>query len=374
MSNKVSFLDLRKINARFSAVFHEDLTKVLESGWYLRGEATAQFEQAFARYCGVEHCVGVANGFDALTLTLLTQKDLAGWPDSAEVIVPAHTFVATVQAVVRAGLQPVLVDVLEDGLISPKAVEGAINSRTRAILPVHLYGKLAAMEEINVLAKKYSLFVLEDAAQAHGARRDGRKAGAWGDAAAFSFYPGKNLGALGDGGAVTTNCPELAERIRCLGNYGAPEKYKHEWLGMNSRLDELQAAFLSRKLTRLDEDNARRRVIARYYTENIRKDCFALPYSDAQLIGEDHVFHIFPLRSSQRDELQSQLSHSGIETLIHYPVPIHRQQCFSGQIAPNLHFEQAEAWAAEELSLPISPVMEEKEAELVVQTLNQLEL
>lgn len=374
MSNKVSFLDLRKINARFSAVFHEDLTKVLESGWYLRGEATTQFEQAFARYCGVEHCVGVANGLDALTLTLLAQKDLAGWPDSAEVIVPAHTFVATVQAVVRAGLQPVLVDVLEDGLISPKAVEGAINSRTRAILPVHLYGKLAAMEEINALAKKYSLFVLEDAAQAHGVRRDGRKAGAWGDAAVFSFYPGKNLGALGDGGAVTTNCPELAERIRCLGNYGAPEKYKHEWLGMNSRLDELQAAFLLRKLSLLDEDNARRRSIARYYMENIRKDRFILPYSGSEQIGEDHVFHIFPLRSSQRDELQSQLSHSGIETLIHYPVPIHRQQCFSGQIAPNLHFEQAEAWAAEELSLPISPVMEEKEAELVVQTLNQLEL
>lgn len=374
MSNKVSFLDLRKINARFSDVFHEDLAKVMESGWYLRGEATAQFEQSFAKYCGVEHCVGVANGLDALTLTLLAQKDLAGWPDSAEVIVPAHTFVATAQAVVRAGLQPVLVDVLEDGLIAPKAVEGAINPRTRAVIPVHLYGKLAAMEEITALAKKHALFVLEDAAQAHGAQRDGRKAGAWGDAAAFSFYPGKNLGALGDGGAVTTNCPELAERIRCLGNYGAPEKYKHTWLGTNSRLDELQAAFLSRKLMRLDEDNARRRVIARYYTENIRKDCFALPYSDAQLIGEDHVFHIFPLRSPQRTELQSHLSQAGIETLIHYPVPVHWQECFSGRIPANLHFEQAEAWAAEELSLPISPVMGEKEAELVVQTLNQLEL
>lgn len=374
MSNKVSFLDLRKINARFSDDFHGDLSRVLKSGWYLRGEATAQFEQSFAKYCGVEHCVGVANGLDALTLTLLAQKDLAGWSDSAEVIVPAHTFVATAQAVVRAGLQPVLVDVLEDGLIAPKAVEGAINPRTRAVIPVHLYGKLAAMEEITALAKKHALFVLEDAAQAHGAQRDGRKAGAWGDAAAFSFYPGKNLGALGDGGAVTTNCPELAERIRCLGNYGAPEKYKHTWLGTNSRLDELQAAFLSRKLMRLDEDNARRRVIARYYTENIRKDCLALPYSDAQLIGEDHVFHIFPLRSPQRTELQSHLSQAGIETLIHYPVPVHWQECFSGRIPANLHFEQAEAWAAEELSLPISPVMGEKEAELVVQTLNQLEL
>ena len=372
MSNQVSFLDLGKINARFSDAFHEDLSKVLESGWYLRGEATVRFEQSFAKYCGVEHCVGVANGLDALTLTLLAQKDLARWPESAEVIVPAHTFVATVQAVVRAGLQPVLVDVLEDGLISPKAVEGAINSRTRAILPVHLYGKLAAMDEIVAIAKKYSLFILEDAAQAHGAWRNGRRAGAWGDAAAFSFYPGKNLGALGDGGAVTTSHLELAERIRCLGNYGAPEKYKHEWLGMNSRLDELQAAFLLRKLSLLDEDNERRRSIARYYTENLRKDRFTLPYSDSEQIGEDHVFHIFPLRSSRRDELHAQLSHSGIETLIHYPVPIHRQQCFSGQIAPNLHFIQAEAWAAEELSLPISPVMEEKEAELVVQTLNQL--
>jgi pleiotropic regulatory protein degT len=374
MSNKVSFLDLRKINARFSDVFHEDLAKVMESGWYLRGEATAQFEQSFAKYCGVEHCVGVANGLDALTLTLLAQKDLAGWSDSTEVIVPAHTFVATAQAVVRAGLQPVLVDVLEDGLIAPKAVEGAINPRTRAVIPVHLYGKLAAMEEITALAKKHALFVLEDAAQAHGAQRGGRKVGAWGDAAAFSFYPGKNLGALGDGGAVTTICPELAERIRCLGNYGAPEKYKHTWLGTNSRLDELQAAFLSRKLTRLDEDNERRRVIARYYTENLRKDRFALPYSDAQLIGEDHVFHIFPLRSPQRTELQGHLSQAGIETLIHYPVPVHWQECFFGWIPANLHFEQAEAWAAEELSLPISPVMGENEAELVVQTLNQLEL
>ena len=374
MSNKVSFLDLRKINARFSDDFHEDLSRVLKSGWYLSGEATAQFEQSFAKYCGVEHCVGVANGLDALTLTLLAQKDLAGWADWAEVIVPAHTFVATAQAVVRAGLQPVLVDVLEDGLIAPKAVEGAINPCTRAVVPVHLYGKLAAMEEITALAKKHALFVLEDAAQAHGAQRDGRKAGAWGDAAAFSFYPGKNLGALGDGGAVTTNCPELAERIRCLGNYGAPKVYKHTWLGTNSRLDELQAAFLSRKLTRLDEDNARRRVIARYYTENLRKDRFALPYSDAQLIGEDHVFHIFPLRSPQRTELQSHLSQAGIETLIHYPVPVHWQECFFGRIPANLHFEQAEAWAAEELSLPISPVMGEKEAELVVQTLNQLEL
>lgn len=368
----MSFLDLGKINARFAEAFHEDLSKVMESGWYLRGESTALFETSFAKYCGVEHCVGVANGLDALTLTLLAQKDLDHWPETAEIIVPAHTFVATAQAVVRAGLQPVLVDVLEDGLISPKGVEGAINSRTRAILPVHLYGKLAAMDEIMAIAKKHSLFVLEDAAQAHGALRNGRRAGAWGDAAAFSFYPGKNLGALGDGGAVTTSHHELAERIRCLGNYGAPEKYKHEWLGMNSRLDELQAAFLLRKLPLLDEDNARRRAIARYYTEHLRKDRFTLPYSGSEQIGEDHVFHIFPLRSSLRTELQSRLLRLGIETLIHYPVPIHRQQCFSGRIAPNLHFKQAEAWAAEELSLPISPIMGENEAELVIQTLNQL--
>ena len=263
MSNKIPFLDLAKINSRFSTSFHDAFSEVLDSGWYLRGMATAQFEEAFSAYCGVAHCVGVANGLDALTLSLLAKKEMDCWPENAEVIVPAHTFVATVQAVVRAGLRPVAVEVLDDGLISPEAVESAVNQRTRAIIPVHLYGKLADMDEICSIAKQFSLFVLEDAAQAHGALREGRRAGAWGNAAAFSFYPGKNLGALGDGGAVVTDDRDLAERVRCLGNYGARKKYNHEWLGMNSRLDELQAAFLLRKLPSLDQDNERRRQIAR---------------------------------------------------------------------------------------------------------------
>ena len=199
MSNKVHFLDLAKINSRFSTSFCDAFSEVLDSGWYLRGVATAQFEEAFSAYCDVAHCVGVANGLDALTLSLLAKKEMDCWPENAEVIVPAHTFVATAQAVVRAGLRPVAVEVLDDGLISPEAAEAAVNQRTRAIIPVHLYGKLADMDEICSIAKQFSLFVLEDAAQAHGALRDGRRAGAWGNAAAFSFYPGKNLGALGDG-------------------------------------------------------------------------------------------------------------------------------------------------------------------------------
>ena len=371
MSNKVPFLDLAKINSRFSTSFHDAFSEVLDSGWYLRGMATAQFEEAFSAYCGVAHCVGVANGLDALTLSLLAKKEMDCWPENAEVIVPAHTFVATVQAVVRAGLRPVAVEVLDDGLISPEAVESAVNQRTRAIIPVHLYGKLADMDEICSIAKQFSLFVLEDAAQAHGALREGRRAGAWGNAAAFSFYPGKNLGALGDGGAVVTDDRDLAERVRCLGNYGARKKYNHEWLGMNSRLDELQAAFLLRKLPSLDQDNERRRQIARYYIENIRPTQFQLPYSTPQQVGEDHVFHVFALKSPRRTQLQTYLSQRGIETLIHYPVPVHQQPCLSHFFSRDMHFVMAEKWAAEELSLPISPVMTDEEAELVVKTLNQ---
>lgn len=371
MSNKVHFLDLAKINSRFSTSFLDAFSEVLDSGWYLRGVATAQFEEAFSAYCGIGHCVGVANGLDALTLSLLAKKEMDCWPENAEVIVPAHTFVATAQAVVRAGLRPVAVEVLDDGLISPEAVESAVNQRTRAIIPVHLYGKLADMDEISSIAKQFSLFVLEDAAQAHGALRDGRRAGAWGNAAAFSFYPGKNLGALGDGGAVVTDDRDLAERVRCLGNYGARKKYNHEWLGMNSRLDELQAAFLLRKLPSLDRDNERRRQIARYYIENIRPTQFQLPYSTPQQVGEDHVFHVFALKSPRRTQLQTYLSQRGIETLIHYPVPVHLQPCLSHLFSRDTHFVMAEKWAAEELSLPISPVMTDEEAELVVKTLNQ---
>ena len=227
------------------------------------------------------------------------------------------------------------------------------------------------MDEICSIAKQFSLFVLEDAAQAHGALREGRRAGAWGNAAAFSFYPGKNLGALGDGGAVVTDDRDLAERVRCLGNYGARKKYNHEWLGMNSRLDELQAAFLLRKLPSLDQDNERRRQIARYYIKNIRPTQFQLPYSTLQQVGEDHVFHVFALKSPRRTQLQTYFSQRGIETLIHYPVPVHQQPCLSHFFSRDMHFGMAEKWAAEELSLPISPVMTDEEAELVVKTLNQ---
>lgn len=371
MKELVCFLDLAKINARFRAEFSDVFLRVTDRGRYLCGEQTKAFEDRFASFCGVAHCIGVANGMDALTLALLARKQLEAWDDDTEVIIPAHTFVATAQAVVRAGLRPVLADVGDDGLLVADAAERVITSRTRALIPVHLYGKLCDMPPLLRIAQKHRLFVLEDAAQAHGAQRAGRRAGAWGDAAAFSFYPGKNLGALGDGGAVTTNDARLSDRVRCLGNYGAPRKYYHEYLGLNSRLDELQAALLSIKLNHLAADNARRRDIARRYISEISHKRFTLPYSSADDVHEDHVFHIFPLRIAQRDELRSYLSAQGVETLIHYPLPIHRQECLRDYFSHSVAYPKADMWANCELSLPISPVMTDEEVDHVVQTLNR---
>ncbi len=364
---QIPFLDLKKITEKYQPELMQALAEVVDSGWYLRGKQTARFEKAFAAYCGTSRCVSVANGLDALTLILQAMKQLNAWTDEAEIIVPAFTFIASGEAVSRAGLHPVYCDVNEDFLIDISKIEGHITPQTRAILPVHLYGKMCDMEALHAICEKHRLKIVEDAAQAHGARRKNRRAGnCLSDAAAFSFYPGKNLGALGDAGAVVTNDEALAEYVRMLANYGAKKKYEHEVPGANSRMDELQAAVLLCKLPHLDEENERRRAIAKIYSEGIRHRDILIPYG-----GEvaESVFHIYPIRTSRREELMDFLAQRGIETLIHYPLPLHKQAAYA-QHASESH-PMGEIIARTELSLPISPVMSDEEAHYLVQTLNQ---
>ncbi len=366
---KVPFLDLKAINARFEPHLSETATKVVNAGWYVNGTCCKDFEKSFAQFIGVNHCIGTGNGLEALTLIILAMKQLEGWNEQSEVIVPALTFIASAAAISRAGLRPVFCDVDHDFVISPEEVKRHITPHTRAILPVHLYGHMADMAALNEIAERHHLKIIEDAAQAHGAFCEETKAGNWGDAAAFSFYPTKNLGALGDGGAVTTNDPRLAERIRMLANYGALQKYHHEQIGENSRLDEIQAAFLTQKLPSLDEDNRKRQKIAQIYMNEIRNDRVSTPYScDAKA----SVFHIYPVTTPHRDKLQRYMAQAGIETLIHYPLALHQQKAYAAY--RHLHFPNAERWAAEELSLPMSPVMTEEEAHYVATTINHFSL
>ncbi|MGN6567804.1 MAG: DegT/DnrJ/EryC1/StrS family aminotransferase, partial [Flavipsychrobacter sp.] len=274
----IPFLDLKAINLNYKEAFHKKLDEVLDSGWFILGNAVEQFEREFADYCGTQYCIGVGNGLDALILILEAYIELGVFKQGDEVIVPANTYIASILAISKAGLTPVLVEPsIDDYLINVALIESHITSKTKAILPVHLYGQLCDMEAINALAKKHGLIVIEDAAQAHGAIQNGKRSGNLGNAAGFSFYPGKNLGALGDAGAVTTNDAQLAEVIHALRNYGSKKKYYNDYKGVNSRLDELQAAFLSAKLKDLDKDNEKRRMIAEYYLKNISNDKIALP-------------------------------------------------------------------------------------------------
>lgn len=382
---KVLFQDLQKHNDRFSPHFQQCLSEVLDEGWFLHGKFTQSFEKAFAAYCEVKYCVGVANGLDALTLIFLAKKDLEKWEDHDEVILPAHSFVASAQAVVLSGLRPVFVDIDEkDFLLDVSLIEDKITSRTRAIMPVHLYGKCCDMVEIGRIAEKYNLFILEDAAQAHGAfyeKKEGhlssstsKRVGSWGGAAAFSFYPGKNLGALGDGGAVVSHDEKLINRVRILANYGAPQKYAHDYLGRNSRLDELQAAFLLTKLKFLDKDNQRRQQIALRYITEIKNPSIILPYSAEKEASRQSVFHIFPILCQERELLQSYLHERGIFTQIHYPLPLHRQRCLLPYVRSRGSFPNAEKTALQEVSLPIGAVMEEDEVEYVIHNLNAFRL
>ncbi|EHG24678.1 hypothetical protein HMPREF9332_00153 [Alloprevotella rava F0323] len=362
----ISFLDIQKISQEFQPELSSVVEEVVNSGWYLNGKKLSAFEDAFANYIGVQHCIGVGNGLDALTLILQSMKDLYHWKDGAEVIVPAMTFVASAQAIVRVNLTPVFSDVSSfHYTLTPELVSSKVTKKTRALLPVHLYGNTCAIEGLRKISADYNLQIIEDAAQAHGGRySSGERIGAAGDAAAFSFYPGKNLGALGDGGAVVTNNPYLAERVRMYANYGAKEKYHHVIQGVNSRLDEIQAAVLLLKLKKLDDDNKQRRHIAHIYKTNIKNPFVVLP----QYAAKDSVFHIFPILVDKKEKFQIYLKEKGIETLCHYPIPVHKQKSFSSY--NSLTIKETEYIAAREVSLPISPVLTDDEAMYISQVIN----
>jgi dTDP-4-amino-4,6-dideoxygalactose transaminase len=363
----IKFLDLKKINDPYESDFLEKLKLVLEKGWYILGNEVTVFESSFANYCGTKHCVGVGNGFDALVLIFKAYIQLGKLQKGDEVIVPANTYIASILAISEADLIPVLVEPkLETYNIDPDLISGKITSKTRAILAVHLYGQLAEMDIINEIAKKNDLLVIDDAAQAHGAISDFGKSGNLSNAAAFSFYPGKNLGALGDGGAVTTNDSELAKTIQSLRNYGSEAKYKNEYIGVNSRLDELQAAFLNVKLPHLDTDNNVRRSIAQRYLLEIKNDKIILPFWD---FSNNHVFHLFVIRTSNREHLQQYLLENGIQTMIHYPIPAHKQKAFSEW--NDLSFSITEEIHNGILSLPMSPVMTGEEVDFIISILNR---
>lgn len=362
----VTFLNIEKITASFQPALSEAAERVIHRGWYLLGKEVEAFEREFAAYCGTRHCVGVANGLDALTLILRAYQEMDVMRPGDEVIVPANTYIASILAISNSGLTPVLCEPEADTcLIDPNRVEALITPRTRAILPVHLYGQAVDMEPLVCLARQYGLKLIEDAAQAHGAIRHNKRTGAMGDAAGFSFYPGKNLGALGDGGAVTTNDDRLAITIRQLANYGSERKYVFRYQGINSRLDELQAAILRVKLSRLDADNDRRRALASRYLSGIRHSEVQLPTWDGT---DNHVFHLFTIRTSRRDQLQQYLTEHGIQTLIHYPIPPHRQQAYAEWNERS--FPITEQIHEEILSLPISPVMTDEEADYVIHAVN----
>jgi dTDP-4-amino-4,6-dideoxygalactose transaminase len=368
----IPFLDLKNINAQYRDKLIQAATDVIDSGWYIQGTQVEDFEREFADYCGVKHCIGVANGLDALILTLRAWKELGKLKGGDEVIVPANTYIASILAITENHLIPVLVEPDVDSYnLCPKNTEAAITPKTKAILPVHLYGQLADMPAIMDIAKRHNLLVLEDSAQAHGASMNGKKAGNWGDASGFSFYPGKNLGALGDGGAVTTNDEELATTIRALGNYGSHKKYENLYQGTNSRLDEIQAAMLRVKLRHLETEITQRRGVAQAYQEGITNKALILPtkHSDSPSTGEIHVWHLFVIRTQQREALQLHLTEQGVQTLIHYPIAPHQQQAYKER--GNQSYPVTEVMHKEVLSLPISPVMSKKDVKMVIDVVNE---
>jgi len=371
----VKFLDLQAVNEVYRKELIDAAVRVIDSGWYIQGSELSKLEEDFASYCGSNYCIGVANGLDALTLTLRAWKELGKLKEGDEVIVPANTYIASILAITENRLRPILVNPDPTSYnLCPIKVAASITPNTKAIIAVHLYGQLAPMPEIMALAEQHNLLVLEDAAQAHGASIAGRKAGNWGHGAGFSFYPGKNLGALGDAGAVTTNDAELAKTIRALGNYGSHKKYENLYQGVNSRLDEIQAAMLSVKLKHLDADTSRRKEIAIAYAQSINNPAISQPIpADSTMASlESHVFHLYVVRTQQRQELQEHLSAAGIQTLIHYPIPPHQQRAY--QEWNQQSYPLTEAIHREVLSLPISPVMTDEDISAVVQACNAFSL
>ncbi len=365
----VPFLNLQDVNARYADELKVAAARVIDSGWYVLGEELAAFEHEFADYCGVRHAVGVGNGLDALSLILRGYKELGAIEEGDEVIVPGNTFIASFLAITENRLVPVPVE--PDPVtfnMDPAGVAAAIGPRTRAIMAVHLYGQLADMSALAALARRHNLLLIEDAAQAHGAISDGRKAGAFGDAAAFSFFPAKNLGALGDGGAVVTGNTMLAERIAALRNYGSAVKYQHLYRGLNSRLDEIQAAMLRVKLKYLDADIAWRRRVARRYREGIRHPQIRLPIVVRE---EQHVWHLFVIRCPRRDALQRHLQAHGVQSQVHYPVPPHRQLAYA--VLRNAHLPLTERLHDEVLSLPMGPTLSDDAVERVIEACQAFE-
>lgn len=358
----VVFLDLKGINLRYKEAFEKVFDDFLESGWYILGEKVKLFEEEFAQYIGVKECIGVASGLDALTI-LLKAYDFS---ENDEIIVPANTYIASILSISNNKLKPVLVEPdIKTYNIDPTKVEEHITEKTRAIMVVHLYGQAVEMDPIYKIAQKYNLKIIEDAAQAHGAYDKNIRVGNLGNSAAFSFYPGKNLGALGDGGAITTNDVALANKIRTLRNYGSDIKYHNKYKGYNSRLDEFQAALLRVKLNNLDSDNARRVEIAHQYISNIKNDKIILPQKSS---NESHVWHLFVIRTSNRKGLQEYLFHHNIQTMIHYPIPPHKQEAYKE--LNYLNFPITEKIHNEVLSLPISPIMTDEEVKHVINQLN----
>lgn len=404
----MKYLELKRVNAPYEKEIRRAVDGVIASGWYLRGEVTRRFEEHYAEYIGTQYCVGCGNGLDALTLIFLAYKELGEMKEGDEVIVPANTYIASILAITRAGLTPVLVDADSCTMqIDDRLIEQALTPRTRAVMIVHLYGCCAYTERIGELCRRHSLKLIEDNAQAHGCNAylkllpegksfisqwgvhtadptirsvaaklpslqggaGGRlqKTGSLGHAAAHSFYPGKNLGALGDAGAVTTNDGSLSEMIRAIGNYGSHVKYVHDYLGCNSRIDEIQAAVLDVKLSHLDSDNQRRKDIASRYIEKVRHPLIVMPQFD-----RDCVWHIFPVLCQHREQLQLYLKEHGVETQIHYPIPPHRQKCYPAW--NTLSFPVTESLCNEELSLPCHQQMSDEEVDEVATLLGQFHL
>ena len=366
MTKQIKYTDLNKVTSRYADEIKDAVSEVLQSGWFLKGAKTAEFEQHFAEYIGTRHCIGCGNGLESLTLILRAYIELGVMHPGDEVIVPANTYIASILAITENQLRPVLVepDITTFQIDARKIIE-AISPRTKAIMIVHLYGRCAYTNQIGDLCKKYNLKLIEDNAQAHGCKWNGRRTGSLGDAAGHSFYPTKNIGALGDAGAITTNDDQLAEVVRALGNYGSQKHYVFDYIGMNSRLDEIQAAILDVKLRHLDEDNTLRRNNALKYIQNIRCVDITLPSID---YWEHSVFHIFPILTPRRDELQDYLEKHGVKTEIHYPIPPHKQKCYkewndiSLPITEHIH--------REELSLPVSPALDSEEQTEVINLIN----
>lgn len=371
----INFLDLKAINAQYRQELIEACTSVIDSGWYIQGVEVQKFEKEFAAYCGTEHCIGVANGLDALILVFRAWKELGKLKEGDEVIVPANTYIASILAVTENKLKPILVEPDPQTFnICPTKIREAISKNTKAILAVHLYGQLAAMPEIISIAKEHDLLVLEDSAQAHGAEIQGKKAGNWGHASGFSFYPGKNLGALGDAGAITTNDDDLAKVIRALSNYGSHKKYENLYQGVNSRLDEIQAAMLSVKLKHLDTEIAHRRKVADAYIQGINNTAVTLPLTlnSSPLTRENHVWHVFVIRCEQREALQKHLLEHGIQTLIHYPIPPHQQQAYKEW---NMHsYPVSELIHQQVMSLPMGPTVTDEQVAQVIAAINAFKI